>query len=250
MKISIVTVVYNNETTISQCIESVLNQSYPNIEYILIDGNSTDGTIDIVNQYQDKIDKIVSEPDKGIYDAMNKGLKLCSGDIIGILNSDDFYANNDIISNVVSTIKEFDVDAVYGNLKYVDPVDTKKVKRFWKSASFKRNKFEYGWMPPHPTFFVKKVVYDKYGYFNLELKSAADYEIMLRFLYKHKIQVKYIDEVLTIMRDGGNSNSSLKHRIKANKEDQRSWVLNGFTPPLLFRFLKPIRKLPQYFLKG
>ncbi len=249
MKISIVTVVYNNEDTIEQAILSVINQTYPDIEYILIDGQSTDNTLNIINKYKNQVSKIISEPDNGIYDAMNKGLKKCTGDLVGILNSDDFYKNQDVLSKVVKTFQEKNVDSVYGNLLYVDPENTEVVNRRWVSGEFKRSKFRYGWMPPHPTFFVKKKVYDEYGLFNLEIKSAADYEIMLRFLYKNKISTAYIDEVITIMRDGGNSNQSLRHRLKANKEDFRSWKINGIKPNLFFRFLKPMRKVKQYIIK-
>jgi glycosyltransferase involved in cell wall biosynthesis len=158
VKISIITVVYNNKDTIKDAIESVLNQTYKNIEYIIIDGGSTDGTIDIIKSYRDKIDKFISEKDNGIYDAMNKGLKLASGDIVGILNSDDIYFNENVILNVVAKFEESKTDSIYGDLYYVDENDLQKIQRYWKSSEFKEGSFAKGWHPPHPTFFVKKEV--------------------------------------------------------------------------------------------
>ncbi|MBO6497566.1 MAG: glycosyltransferase [Roseivirga sp.] len=247
MKVSIVTVVYNGASFIKSAIKSVLSQDYSDIEYIVIDGASTDGTMDIINQYKDQISHIISEPDQGIYDAMNKGVSLATGDVIGILNSDDFYSTNTVISDIVEKMTAEGVDSVYGNLVYVDPTNKEVVKRYWQSGRFTRKRFLYGWMPPHPTFFVRAEVYKKYGMFNLSLKSAADYEFMLRVLYKEKISTFYINKLITTMRDGGTSNISLKNRIRGNNEDQLAWKLNGLKPFFFTRYLKPLRKIWQFF---
>jgi Glycosyltransferases involved in cell wall biogenesis len=196
VKVSIITVVYNGKNTIEDCIKSAANQTYSNIEHIIIDGGSTDGTLGVIKRYEDKIAYWVSEPDNGLYEAMNKGLRSATGDIIGILNSDDMYADNSAIESVVRTITENNVDSCYGDLVYVDRDDTAKIKRQWKAGEYKKEKFKNGWMPPHPTFFCKKTVYEKYGLLNLDFPLAADYELMLRFLYRHGVGATYIPKVL------------------------------------------------------
>ncbi|MES2732314.1 MAG: glycosyltransferase family 2 protein [Bacteroidota bacterium] len=249
IKISIITAVYNNCSTVSHAIESVLSQDYPNIEYIIIDGKSTDGTVDIIRKFEGKISKWVSEPDKGIYDAMNKGLELATGDVIGLLNSDDFYENTSVISDVASIFHAKNTDALYGDLLYVDAKDITKIVRYWKAKPYVVNTFLRGWMPPHPTFFVKKEIYQKYGKFNTSFKSAADYEFMLRVIHKHKIKLAYLPQILVRMRTGGVSNLSLKNRLMANKEDYLAWQLNELKPRFYTMWLKPFRKLYQYFAR-
>ncbi|MCO4293126.1 glycosyltransferase [Solitalea sp. MAHUQ-68] len=246
MKVSIITVVYNNKETIDDTIKSILNQSYKNIEYIIIDGNSNDGTCEIIKSYGDKITKFISEPDKGIYDAMNKGLSLAIGDVIGILNADDFYVNNNVISKIVAAFDQTHCDAVYSDLIYVDQFNISKQIRKWKTGKYKPGSFLNGWMPPHPTFFVRREVYEEHGLFNTLLRSAADYEIMLRFIHKHKIKLGYIPEVLVKMRAGGVSNVSLKNRLRANKEDRMAWQINGLKPYFFTTWLKPLRKISQF----
>lgn len=245
MKISIITVAYNSEKTIEDTIKSVVNQSYLNIEYIIVDGASTDGTMEIVNRYSDDITKVVSEKDGGIYDAMNKGVNLATGDVVGILNSDDFYINNDVIQKIVNSFGE-STEAVYADLVYVDALNTDKIKRTWESGYYHHGAFKKGWMPPHPTFFVKNEIYKKFGAYSLELRSAADYEFMLRVLHKHKIQVEYLPEVIVKMRMGGESNASLKNRLNANKEDKKAWKMNGLKPGLFTFIRKPISKIQQF----
>jgi len=244
VKVSIITIAWNSEETIEDTIKSVVSQSYPNIEYIIIDGASKDGTLEIVNRYKDRIAKVISEKDKGIYDAMNKGVENATGDIIGILNSDDIYANNEVVANIVNQIGEN--DSIYADLVYVDRENTDKVTRYWKSGKYKDGIFKRGWMPPHPTFFIKKSCYDQFGTYNLELKSAADYELMLRMLHKHKITVSYLPEVITKMRVGGQSNVTVKNRLKANAEDRRAWEINGLKPGPLTLTMKPVRKIGQF----
>jgi glycosyltransferase involved in cell wall biosynthesis len=249
MKISIITVVYNNEATISSAIESVLAQTYQDREYIIIDGGSTDGTLERIKAYGDRIDLVISEPDGGVYDAMNKGLAKATGDVICILNSDDLYPHEEVIERVVNAFHNSACDAIYGDLVYVSARDVDRVVRYWKSGRCSWKSFEYGWMPPHPAFFVKKSVYTQYGHFNTILKSAADYELMLRFAYKHKISLSYIPEILVKMRVGGLSNFSLKNRFMANKEDKAAWEMNGLKPYVFTMYLKPLRKVLQYFIR-
>ena len=207
MKISIITVVWNNKETIKDAIDSVLNQAYKDIEYIIVDGASSDGTVDIIKSYGDKITKFISEPDKGLYDAMNKGLTLATGDIVGILNSDDFYIDEFVIEKVVNEFKEKQVDSVYADLVFVKSENLEKTVRYYDSSKFNPEKFAYGWMPAHPTFFVKREIYEKYGVFRTDLKIGADFDILARFLHTHKISYSYMQEVLVKMRLGGVSTS-------------------------------------------
>ncbi|MBP7808336.1 MAG: glycosyltransferase [Bacteroidia bacterium] len=247
MKISIITVTYNSASTIEQTIQSVLNQSYTNIEYIIIDGVSTDGTLDILNRYKSQLHKIVSEKDKGIYDALNKGIDLATGDVIGILHSDDFYMNSNVIENVANSFNQNQCDALYANLYYVDKDDTNRIKRKWDSGNYSEGAFLNGWMPPHPTFFVKKEIYNKYGKFDLQFTSAADYELMLRFIHKNKIKLAYLNEFIVKMRVGGKSNVTVKNRVTANFEDRKAWEVNGLKPRFYTLYLKPFRKIFQFF---
>jgi len=248
MKVSLITIAYNSAETIEDTIKSIVAQEYSNIEYIIIDGGSTDNTLSIIEKYKESISTIISEPDKGIYDAMNKGVQNATGDLVGILNSDDIYADNKVVSNIVEAIGN--KDSIYADLVYVDRDNTDKVTRYWKSGKYRRGIFKKGWMPPHPTFFIKKSCYDQYGIYNLQLKSAADYELMLRMLHKHNISVAYLPEVITKMRVGGQSNITLLNRFKANTEDRLAWTINNLKPGRLTLTMKPILKLSQFFKKG
>lgn len=249
MKVSIITITYNSEPTLKDTIESVINQTYKNIEYILIDGGSTDETLSIIKSYGNKISTLISEKDNGLYDALNKGISLATGDVIGILHSDDFYTNNHVIQHVVSSFSNSPVDAVYADLYYVDKINTNQIHRKWKAGIYKEGMFFNGWMPPHPTFFVKRSIYETYGNFNLNLTSSSDYELMLRFIHKHKIKLAYLPEFIIKMRIGGKSNVTLKNRIKANKEDRLAWKLNNVKPYFYTLYLKPLRKIIQLFKK-
>tara|TARA_B100000767_G_scaffold265186_1_gene280956 strand:- start:470 stop:1243 length:774 start_codon:yes stop_codon:yes gene_type:complete len=248
-KISIITVSFNSQSTIKQTIQSVDSQDYQNKEFLLIDGASADWTLDIISFLKDKINYFVSEKDNGIYDAMNKGIQAASGDIIGILNSDDFYSSNKVLSKVTKIFEETDCDCLYGDLVYVDKGDARNIVRYWKSGEFSKKKLRMGWMLPHPTFFVKKEIYEKYGLYNLKLKTAADYEMILRLLHKDNIKVEYLPEILIKMRIGGESNSSFINRIKGNYEDNLAWDMNNLRKPPFIRFLKPLRKVKQFFKK-
>jgi len=249
LKISIITVVFNSVTTIKDTIESIISQDYKSIEYIIIDGGSTDGTIDIINSYAKHVNYFLSERDNGIYDAMNKGIKIATGDVIGILNSDDFYPNSFVISNVSKSFQRYNCDAVYGDLIYLKANNISKIKRYWQAGEYSTSKIKNGWMLPHPTFFVKKEIYNRYGLYDTELKSAADYHMILRLLYKENISVYYIPMILVNMRTGGKSNRSLLNRIKANKEDSLAWTRNQLNKPFFVRLKKPLQKLKQFFLK-
>jgi glycosyltransferase involved in cell wall biosynthesis len=247
MKVSIITVCYNSASTIEATIQSVISQDHPEIEYIIIDGSSTDTTLSVIEKYRDKIPKLVSEKDEGIYFAINKGISLASGEIIGILHADDFYVNNQVISKVVKIFEEKKVETLYGDLQYVERENTEKIKRNWRSGPYQDGMFYKGWMPPHPAFFVLKKCYDTYGLFNTALRSAADYEMMLRLLHKYKCSTAYLPEVLVKMRVGGKSNVSLSNRIKANREDKKAWLLNGLKPGMFTLIRKPLSKLGQFF---
>lgn len=249
MKVSIITVVFNGAEHIRDCIESILAQTYPAIEYIVVDGNSTDETVDIVRSYGTKIARFISEPDKGLYDAMNKGIGMATGDVIGILNADDFYRHERVIENMVATFARTGSDAVYGDLLYVDRINPQRIKRYWRSGNFNGRNFLWGWMPGHPTFFAKRWLYEKYGLFRLDMKSAADYELMLRFVHKNKAKLGYMNEITIVMRAGGISNSTLKNRLRANNEDRLAWELNGLQPYFFTLWLKPLRKLGQFVTK-
>lgn len=246
MRVSILTVVYNGAATIRHSIDSVLAQDYPDIEYIIVDGNSKDGTQDIVRSYGNKIARFLSEPDAGIYDAMNKGIQLATGDVIGILNADDFYAYPSVVSEVAGVLAASNADASYGDLEYIDANDATVVRRKWVSGAYKVGAFLNGWMPPHPTFFVKKEVYNTHGLFRLDLGSAADYELMLRFVHRENIKLAYLPKVLVKMRSGGVSNSTFKNRIAANQNDRLAWKINNLKPRFYTLWLKPLRKIIQF----
>ena len=245
MKVSIITAVLNNRDYIEDCLKTILNQTYLNIEHTIIDGGSTDGTLSIIEKFIDKKSRFISETDNGIYDAMNKGVMLSSGDVIGILNADDIYADEDVIKNVVQTIIKNKVDSCYGDLVCVDRNNINKVIRYWQAENFYKEKFKKGWMPPHPTFFVKRSAYEKYGMFNTDFPLAADYELMLRFLYKHEISTTYIPKVLVKMRTGGTSNPGV-YTFKAILENYRAWKVNDLSPNPTTFFLKPFLKIFQF----
>lgn len=247
MKISIITVTFNSADTIEQTIQSVINQSYKNLEYIIIDGKSTDSTLSIIEKYKHQISKVITEKDNGLYDALNKGIALATGDVIGILHSDDFYTNTNVLQLYADAFQKNDSDAVYSDLYYVDKVNTNKIIRKWKSGNYKPNSFLYGWMPPHPTFFVKAECFKIFGNFNLQFKSAADYELMLRFIHKNKINISYLQNYTVKMRVGGKSNASVKNRVNANNEDRKAWEVNSLRPYFFTRYFKPLRKIFQYF---
>ncbi len=248
MKISIITATYNSSLTVRDTLNSIQNQDYPDIEHIIVDGKSSDDTLQIVSEFK-HVSKVLSEKDKGIYDAMNKGITAATGDVIGILNSDDVYNSPHIISTVAKTFSDSNIKTSYADLQYVQTNNLDKVVRTWKAGNFSKRNFYYGWMPPHPTFFVRREVYDEVGLFNISLRSASDYELMLRILIKHAIPTHYIPQVIVKMRAGGMSNASFKNRINANKEDRLAWKLNGLEPHFFTLYAKPIRKISQFLIR-
>ena len=251
MKISIITISYNSQQTVEDTIKSVIEQDYPDIEYIIIDGKSKDGTLSIVNKYKDKISKIISEKDKGLYDALNKGIQHATGDVVGMLHSDDLYADKNVISKIAAKFtSDSELQAVYADLVFVNRSDLQNVMRTWKSGEYREGAFLKGWMPPHPTFFVKRDCYEKLGYFNNKLRLSADYELMLRFIHKNKIKITYLPETIVMMRMGGVSNVSFFVKLKANIEDKIAWRMNGIKPGSFTMIKKPLSKIGQYLKWG
>ncbi|MGB2865174.1 MAG: glycosyltransferase family 2 protein [Sedimentisphaerales bacterium] len=244
MKISIITVCLQSADTIEDTIKTVLSQNYKDIEYIVVDGGSTDGTLDIINRYKNKIAKVISEPDNGIYNAMNKGLRSSTGDILATLNGDDVYAEQTTVSRMVEFIQHNSLDAAYGDLIYVDRKNSNRVRRFWKAGQYKRKAFYYGWVVPHPTFFCRKEIYEKFGYFNDTLQIAADFELMLRLIEKNQIKIGYLPKVIVKMRTGGKANV-LQGIIQGNREIIRSFRLNDLRLSPWFFVCKPIIKMAQ-----
>ncbi len=242
-KITIITVCFNSLNTIQETINSVLSQDYKDIEYIIIDGLSSDGTQDVVRNYGSRITKFISEKDNGLYDAMNKGIDMASGDIIGILNSDDLYAHAKVISQAVSAFDQKNIDAVYGDLYYFKTGFPNTPLRYYRGGVFSIKKVEYGLMPPHPTFFIKKEVYKKYGKFDTQYSLCGDFDLILRFLGVHKVPFEYIPNVLVKMRTGGKSTSSLKRTFIMNREDLHSCKKNGVKTNLFKFYSKYLIKI-------
>jgi len=246
VKISVITAVYNNCTTIVDALESALCQSYSDVDLVVIDGGSTDGTLEILYQYSDRLGKLVSGPDSGIYDALNKGIYYSKGDVIGFLHSDDVFENKEVLSKVAAAFRDPNVDAIYGDLVYVRNDDIGGVVRYWKSGTYDKLALSRGWMPPHPTFYVRRAVYERLGGFDTQYLIAADYDLILRFLAVGKIHAFYIPEVLVRMRLGGISNRSLRVMLHKSYEDlcvlRRNHV-GGF----LALLRKNLSKLPQFW---
>lgn len=246
MKISIITVSYNSSKTIKDTIESVLSQSYTDIEYIIVDGNSSDNTVEIIKSYEPKFEgslNWISEPDKGLYDAMNKGIKMATGDVVGIVNSDDFYHRTDIIDKVANVFASTnDIQCVYGDVRFVNPDNLDKSVRYYRAKNFSPKRFRFGFMPPHPTFFTYKSNFDRFGYYKIDYKIAADYELLIRFLHKNKLKSKYINIDVMKMRMGGVSTASLKSNLILNREIVRACRENDIYTNLPLLMLK-------YFVK-
>lgn len=245
MKISIITATYNSAATIKDTLTSVNNQDYPNIEHIIIDGNSSDNTLDIVREYGKKVTTIISEPDKGIYDAMNKGIRVATGDIVGILNSDDFFTSDDIISTVALTFNNNNIDALYGDIHFVNPDNLDKTVRYYSSKIFKPSLFRFGFMPAHPSFYMKKSEYDKHGYYSLDYKIAADYDLLIRYLYKYKVKSIYLNKDFVTMRTGGVSTENFRSRVLLNKEIVKACRKYGIKSSMLLLPLKYLYKITE-----
>lgn len=248
MRISIITATYNSEKTLKDTLCSLERQTYPDIEYIIIDGESKDNTLTVVNENCTRVSKIICEPDRGIYDALNKGILAASGDVIGFLHSDDLLAYDDAIADIVDTFEKTSCDAVYGDLEYVMQQDTTKRVRLWKSGAFSRLKMQLGWMPPHPSFYMKRSCYHKLGHFSLDYRISADYDSLLRYILVNRINVAYLPKVLVKMRVGGISNRSLSSMMSKSLEDIRIMRTNSMIWPLALAY-KNLSKLPQFIKK-
>lgn len=248
MKVSIITVCFNSAETVEDTIRSILSQDYKDIEHIIIDGGSTDRTLDILTRYRSRISKCISEPDDGIYAAMNKGIHVAQGHIIGFLNADDVYANEMVISEVAALLSTNNSDAVYGDLVYVDPKDIGKVVRYWQAGQYRKKAFYHGWVPPHPTFFCRKCLFERYGSFNTKYRIAADFELMLRFIENYQVNVAYLPKTLVRMRGGGKANT-IRGIIQGNREIIDAFRVNGLKIPLQFFWRKPLLKILQLLKK-
>lgn len=250
MKVTLITVTLNSEKHLEDCIRSVQAQTYSNIEHIIIDGKSTDRTLDIIRKHEDKIASWKSEEDHSMYDAINKGMAMATGDIIGTLNSDDMLATPDVIENIVSAFEQNEVNAIYGDLVYVNPDNPDQVIRKWKGGAFNLNKFKLGWMPAHPTFYFRRHLLDSCGYYETHFFTASDYEFMTRYLFYHKVGATYLPKLMVKMRNGGISNGTIYGRLRANRRDYLAMKKNKVPFPFIVSFLKPLSKLHQYRYMG
>lgn len=251
MKISIITATYNSAKTIESSMQSVIDQTYASIEHLIVDGSSSDDTLDIVREFQMKYSNIhlTSEPDNGIYDALNKGISKATGDVIGFLHSDDFFENKKVIQQIANSFEVNECDGVYGDLKYVNAENPTQVVRYWRSSPFHQSLLQKGWMPAHPTLFLKKEVYQNYGKFDVSYKIASDYDFMLRVLKNVNFKFEYLPQVITNMRVGGASNRSFKNILRKSKEDYRALQENKIGGrAILMR--KNLSKLPQFLKKN
>lgn len=243
MRTTIITPVLNAKETIADCLGSVRQQKYEQIEHLVIDGGSDDGTLEILDRSRIDLIKKGNE-DKGIYDAINSGIDHSTGDVIGILNADDVYSDEEVVSEVMKLFSDPELDLVYGDLEYKDAFG--RTVRRWQAGHPQRRKFKFGWMPPHPTVFVKKELFDKIGTYRLDLSSSGDYEFLLRAMYKYEVKSAYIPRVMVHMRTGGVSNASLQNRIRANRMDRKAWVVNDLDPGWFTHILKPLTKIGQW----
>lgn len=244
LKLSLVTVVYNAQDTIRQCIQSVISQNYPHLEYIIIDGGSTDNTLAIIQEYREHIHILVSEPDQGIYDAMNKGIRLATGDVVGMLNADDHFTDDHVLQSVARVFAQQDAEIVYGDMDVID--QHRRVIRKWRSGEYNRNSFKLGFMPPHPTFYCRRNLFDQFDFYSLDHGSAADYELMLRLMYRHQVKAYHLKHVMVNMRAGGISSKNLNNRVKAWQFDLLAMRQNKLPFPMLTLVLKPLRKIIQF----
>ncbi|OGC89731.1 MAG: glycosyl transferase [candidate division Zixibacteria bacterium RBG_16_53_22] len=249
MKITVITVCYNSATTIEDTFQTVARQTHPDVEHVIVDGGSTDRTREIIDRHRHRIDNIISEPDRGVYDGMNKGLRLATGDVIGFLNADDVYAHEGVLHRVAEVMSNSKIDACYADLVYVDKDDPQRVVRYWKSQPYEDGLFLKGWMPAHPTFFVRRSVYERFGGFDLAYPRQSDFELTMRFLHVHKIRAVYIPEIFVRMRTGGLSNSSWRGVLKGNLEAYRAFRKHVTRATPFFVIRKILTRLPQFFSK-
>lgn len=251
MKISLITVSYNSAKTIQDTFKSVLSQTYENIEYIVVDGGSTDGTLEAIKAVEQNFQgrmRWVSEPDKGLYDAMNKGVRMATGDVVGIINSDDFFTAPNVLEQVATVFERYDIEAVYGDVHFVNPDDLNKCVRYYSSKIFRPVLFRFGFMPAHPSFYVKKECYDEFGLYSLDYEIAADYDLLIRLLYRERIKVKYLPLDFVTMRMGGASTQNVHSRIVLNREIVKACRKYGIYTNMLLLMFKYAYKI--FELKG
>jgi glycosyltransferase involved in cell wall biosynthesis len=249
MRFSIITVVRNAADTVAECIESVAGQDYREVEHLVIDGASTDGTLRVIDEYRDRLAKVVSEPDRGIYDAMNKGLALATGDVVGFLNADDSYADRNVLRDVAALLQDTLTDAVYGDLVYVSAANPQRIVRYWRSGVYRPGSFSRGWMPAHPTFFVRRDVYRRFGGFDLSYRLQSDFDLTMRLLEVQKIRSIYLPRILVRMRTGGAPNRSISNVVKGNLEAYRACKKNAIPVSPLFILRKLWSRLPQFIAR-
>jgi glycosyltransferase len=245
LKISIVTPSLNTASVISHCIRSVARQGLP-ADHIVVDGGSSDGTLKLIEELGTGV-RLLRDPASGIYPAINAGIRAATGDIVGVLHADDFYASKDVLPLVLKAFDDPMTGACYGDLCYVDRADPSRIVRYWRAGAFQSGRFRHGWMPPHPTFFVRRRIYESFGFYRDDLGTAADYELMVRFLVKHRVPAAYIPQVLVHMRTGGASNASIKARLEANRMDRKAWEVNDLRPCPWTTIAKPLRKVGQWW---
>lgn len=247
MKISVITTTYNSASTVQDTIGSVGRQVFDGeVEYIIIDGGSTDATLDIVGQYPGLVTKVISEPDSGLYDAMNKGIRLATGDVVGILNSDDFYTSDDVLATIAGEFERKEVDAVYGDVHFVRPDNLDKCVRYYSSSMFSPFFLRFGFMPAHPSFYVRRECYEQYGLYDTSYRIASDYDMMVRLFYKYKITYSYIKRDMVTMRTGGLSTKNLKNRMLITSEDVKACRRNGLYSNVAMISLKYLYKIFEF----
>ncbi len=250
LKVSVLTPTYNSEKNILSNILSVQNQEYDNLEHIIIDNISKDKTLEIINKNTHNNIKILSEKDNGIYDALNKGIKKATGDIISVLHSDDFYYSDETLTNIVKYFSEDDIDGVYGDLIYINSINHKPI-RYWKSNTYKKGLFNLGWAPPHPSLFLRRSLFEKFGYFNIDKGNSADFELMRRFIQENEIKTKYINKVFVVMRYGGESNKNIASIIKQNYTIIKILGLqNNIFGLLKYIYFKAINRIKQFLSRN
>lgn len=249
LRISVITAIYNRAATLGQALESVHGQSWPSVEHIVIDGGSTDGSLALLHQHRGGIARLVSEPDQGLYDALNKGIRHATGDIVGFMHADDQFASPEALASIASAFEDPSVGAVYGDLVYVNKADGTQVVRYWRAGQYVREQFRDGWMPPHPTFYVRRELYSRFGTFDTRYRISADYDNMLRILWSGGVKAAYVPQVLVRMRTGGMSNRSLLNMLHKSREDYSAVRRNGMGGVRTV-ILKNIKKLPQFIIKA
>jgi glycosyltransferase len=247
MKITIITATYNSAAHIARCLASVNKQTYPNIEHIIIDGASTDNTLEIIKTTENRVAQLISEPDHGIYDAINKGSALANGEIIGLLHSDDIFANESVIAKIAHEFENKNIGGIFGNLVIINK--NGKTLRKWRDRPFNKNKYKFGWMPAHPTLFLRKEVFEKYGPYNTNYKIAGDYAFLLRILKDNKIKFNYVSIDITVMRAGGASSKNLRSLWLKSNEDYKALTSNKIKLPFIVLLLKNLRKIPQFIIR-